>query len=156
MAGREGGGYQRSVHDFDSCHYTRVQYRTVQMQCGSQLVVTCIILRARHIVLPRLHLLPREVLHPHEVRRGDAILLRRPDLEDGVLVRELLQVEPLDGHAEVALDEPRRTAIERLRVLLLRPVPLIIPVRARVDTERKLWSRELGHRRLSPTTEDLF
>ena len=41
------------------------------------------------------------------MRRCDAVLLRRPHLEDGVVVGELVQVEPLHGHAKVELEDAR-------------------------------------------------
>ena len=61
-----------------------------------------------------------EVGHAHEVRGRDPVLLRRPDLEDRVLVGELDEVQPLHGHTEVVLGERAGAALHRLCVLLLR------------------------------------
>ena len=48
------------------------------------------------------------------MRRRDAILLGWPDLEDGVVVGELVQVEPLHRYAEVVHDEGAQgAAVER-------------------------------------------
>ena len=47
---------------------------------------------------------PLEVGHVQEVGPGDAVLLS-PTPRDGVLVGELLEVEPLHTHAVVAVDE---------------------------------------------------
>ena len=63
-----------------------------------QLLAARVILRAQHEVLASLHLLPLQIGHLHEMRRSDAVLLRWPDLEDCVLIGELDEVEPLDGH----------------------------------------------------------
>ena len=82
---------------------------------------------AREIVAPVLHLGPRDVRHLHRKRRGDAILLRRPWREDGVVVGELLQVEPLDRDGVVILDKPARPAVVRVLVLLLRAERVGVP-----------------------------
>ena len=58
---------------------------------ASELFVTQVVLRAGHVVVAPLHLGPLEVRDAHEVRGCDAVLLRRPSLEDGVLVGELDQ-----------------------------------------------------------------
>ena len=46
------------------------------------------------------------------MRRRYAVLLRRPDLEDGVFIGELVQVEPLDRDAVVVCNELARAAPE--------------------------------------------
>ena len=86
---------------------------------ASELLVAVVVLRAGHVVQPILYLLPLEVWHVHQVRDRDAVLLSWPDSEDGVLVGELGQVEPLHRHAEVPLDQLARAALDGLRVLLL-------------------------------------
>ena len=53
------------------------------------------------------------------MRHRDAVLLGRPHLEDGVIVGELVEDEPLHGHAVVVLDELARAALDGLLVLLL-------------------------------------
>ena len=85
----------------------------------SQLIVARVVLRAGHVETVALDLVPLEVGHVHQVLHRYAVLLRRPDLEDGVLVGELDQVEPLHRHAVVVHDELARAALEGLRVLLL-------------------------------------
>ena len=58
------------------------------------------------VVSTSLLLGPHKVIHVHEVRHRNAVLLCGPDLEDGVLIRELIQDEPLNRHGVVVLDEP--------------------------------------------------
>ena len=76
-----------------------INYHTI-----SELVITQVILPARHVVQSLLHLVPHELGHLHHVRHRDAVLLGRPHLEDGMIVGELVEDEPLHGHAVVVLD----------------------------------------------------
>ena len=62
------------------------------------------------------------------MRHRDAVLRRRPNLEDGEFSGELEEIDPLDRHRVVILDQrAARPTVVRLLVLLLRPERLDEP-----------------------------
>ena len=114
----------KAVHSHKAVHSVRVSLSRARssprLSLSLVLLVSEVVVLAREVVAPVLDLGPRDVGHLHRERCGDAVLLGRPGREDGVLVGELLQVEPLDRDGVVTLDEPAWPAVVRLRVLLLR------------------------------------
>ena len=84
-----------SLFRFTSATVIRViQAHATQQAHTLSLLVAQVVLLARHVeeALLLVHLGPLEVRHVQKVGHGDAVLLRLPDLEDGVLVGELEEV----------------------------------------------------------------